>query len=385
MDFLRRTISHYFLVRIVSFCLLISLCSFFSACGPAGNQPSLSTYTPPIVSTPSPTVSPPPTTPSLLRPDLERGIIYPRFNQNSYGTADSTWQNGIQTIQAQTGATWLEIPTVFSQATSYSTNVGTGPNTPSLSAFTSGILRAHSLGYRVFFVPLSKVNVLGDWAGTIQFSTQSQEQAWFDNYWNALKPYAIAAQENGVEQMSIGTELVWLEHNAPDALWNGLIAHVQSVFKGTLTYDMNWWRSLYQPPASWLRNPALSMIGVSEYVSIVNSSEHVASDAMVGLWRDNVRNLIDSFSIQIGKKMIISEIGYRDTFDTFYNPYNAHSSAPVDTADQAAAYDAALSNIFADQYIAGVFFWGWDNVGRLGIAGKPAVQVVHKWYTQLAV
>jgi len=381
MNFFRQTRLHYSLGRIVPFCLLIVLSSFFSACTASSNQ-SARSATQSIVSTPS--QAPSPTAVPLLRPDLERGMIYPRFNQNSYGTADSTWQNGIQTIKNQTGATWLEIPVLFSQATTYSTLVGTGVNAPNLSAFASGIRRARALGYHVFFIPLSKVDVPGEWAGEIRFNTQQQEQAWFDSYWNTLQPYAAVAQENGVEQMSIGTELEWLGHNAPDSLWNELIARVHSVFKGTLTYDMNWDPSLYQAPANWLKNPDLSMIGVSEYVPIVSSPEQVGSDAMVGLWKDKVGKLIDAFSAQVGKKLIISEIGYRDTFDAFYNPYNAKSSAAVDTADQAAAYNAALTNIFADQSIAGVFFWGWDGVGRLDIAGTPTVQVVAKWYTATA-
>lgn len=380
MDLFRQTKLHCSFGRIVPFCLLIALSSFFSACTTPNNH----NQTVRSATTPTVAISPTPTTVPLLRPDLERGMIYPRFNQNSYGTADSTWQNGIQTIKKQTSATWLEIPVLFSQATRYSTIVGTGVNAPNLSAFASGIRRAHALGYHVFFVPLSKVDVPGDWAGEIRFNTQQQEQAWFDSYWNTLQPYATVAQENGVEQMAIGTELVWLEHNAPDALWNELITRVHSVFKGTLTYDMNWDSSLYQPPANWLKNPDLSMIGVSEYVPIVSSPEQVGSDAMIGLWKDKVGKLIDTFSAQVGKKLIISEIGYRDTFDTFYNPYNAKSSAAVDTADQAAAYNAALTNIFADQSIAGVFFWGWSGVGRLGIAGTPAVQVVAKWYTATA-
>ena len=365
------------------FCMFLFCASFFAACSTTTTQKTLST-TQSVTSTPSRTISPTPTTPTLLRPDLERGMIYPRFNQNSYGTADSTWQNGVQTMKNQTGATWLEIPVLFSQATSYSTTVGTGVNAPNLSAFASGIRRAHALGYHVFFVPLSKVDVQGDWAGTIQFANQSQEQAWFDSYWNTLQPYATVAQENGVEQMAIGTELVWLEQHAPDALWNALIAHIRSVFKGTLTYDINWWRSLYLPPATWLKNPDLALIGVSEYVSIVDRSERVASDAMAGLWKENVGKLIDSFSAQVGKQMLISEIGYRDTSDVFYDPYNAQSSAPTDPTEQSAAYDAAFTNIFADPHIVGVFCWGWDGVGRLGLQGKPAIQIIHKWYTTQA-
>lgn len=366
--------------NLQSLCMVVLLSSLLAACNAPQGQPIVSSTPPPTLSV----VSPTPTPVKLLRPGLERGMIYPRFNQTSYGPSDGTWQSSIQTMKNQTGATWLEIPVLLTQATTSSTTVGPGVNAPTVSAFISGIQRARALGYHVFVVPLSKVDVPGAWAGEIRLGTQAQEQAWFDSYWHTLQPYATAAQENGVEQMAIGTELEWLAHHAPDALWNELIARVHSVFKGTLTYDMNWGYSLYQAPSNWLKNPDLGYIGLSEYVPVVTSSEQVGSQAMVGLWKQNVGKFIDTFSAQVGKKIVISEIGYRDTFDTLYNPFNAHSSAPVDNAAQSAAYDAALTNIFADQNIVGVFCWGWDGVGRLGLAGKPALQVIDKWYTMPA-
>ena len=307
-------------------------------------------------------------------------MIYPGWSQNSYGTTDTTWQQGIQTIQTQTMASWLEIPVLFTQSTLYSTDAGTGANTPNLTAFASGIRKAHALGYHVFFIPLMGVNVAGGWAGIIQLETQQQQQAWFTNYWNTLKPYAIVAQENGVEQMSIGTELTWLEQNAPASYWETLIAQVHNVFHGILTYDMNW-PSLYLPPVSWLKNPDLTMIGVSEYISLIDTSEWIAPSAMPGLWKSKVGAFIDAFSKQIGKPVLISEIGYRNTSDTLYDPWDAQSSAPVNSAAQAAAYDATLKDVFADLHIAGIFFWAWAEVARLDIQGQAAVQVVHKWYT----
>jgi hypothetical protein len=258
--------------------------------------------------------------------------------------------------------------------------VGPGASTPGLNAFSEGIDAAHALGYHVFFVPVVGVNVPGGWSGIVQFGTQQQEQAWFDSYWQTLKPYTVAAQNNGVEQMAIGTELNWLQDYAPASLWDELIARVRNVFKGTLLYDANWWPSLYEPPESWMKNPDLDIIGISEYVSLVDASEPVNPGTMSRLWRDKVGNLIDAFSAQVGKHILVSEIGYRNTSDTLYNPWDPESFAPEDPGAQAAAYAAALSNVFGDSKIAGIFFWGWDGVGRLAIKGQPALQVVYKWY-----
>lgn len=308
-------------------------------------------------------------------------MIYPQWGSNSYGATDTAWQQGIQAIRTQTGATWLEIPVLLEQANAYSTSVGPGSTAPSLDAFANGIDAAKALGYHVFLVPLLGVETAGGWAGIVQISSQYQ-QYWFDNYWNALKPYAEVAQEHGVEQMAIGTEIVWMEDNASATLWNQLISRVQSVFKGTLTYDMNWYPSLTEAPASWMKNPALSEIGLSEYVPLATTTGRIDPNAMPALWQDKVGKLIDTFSARIGKPMILSEIGYRSTTDALYNPYSEQSSAPSDPQEQAGAYAATLIDVFADPHIVGVFFWGWDNVGLLGIDGQQAAQVVYKWYTR---
>lgn len=356
---------------IVSLSFLLSACSAASFQSQSANGEAPSQSALPALS-PSASIA--------QRSTFQRGMIYPRWHQDSYGGGDSTWQQGIDTMKTQTGAAWLEIPVLFSQATRQSTTVGSGASTPKLEAFAQGIRAAHALGYRVFFIPLMGVNVPGDWSGVIQFDTQRQEQAWFDSYWNAVKPYARIAQDSGVEQMAIGTELQWLQQYAPASLWEGLIGRMRSVFKGTLTYDMNW-PSLYQAPQSWLKNPNLAMIGVSVYISLVDAPVRVDAKTMFGLWRDKIRKLLDALSAQTGKQILITEIGYRNTGDTLYNPWNSQSSAPEDPMEQAAAFDATLSNVFADPAIAGIFFWGWDDVGRLAIKGQPAIQVVHKWYS----
>lgn len=319
----------------------------------------------------------------LLRPAFERGIIYPQWSPAAYGTQDTLWQQALGPIKQQTGAQWIEIPVLFSQATNSSTTVTTDPSTPQISSFVEGIQRAHSLGYKVFFVPLMQVRQPGMWSGTIAFSSEQQEQAWFDGYWQAIEPYVAAAAAQHVEQMAIGTELQTLQQTVPDALWNGLITRIRTVFSNTLTYDMNW-SSLGRPMPNWLENPALTYIGVSTYIPLLNSPGHVDPSAIPALWGAVIKSQLDGLAAQLQKPVLITEIGYRDSADALYQTWLATSKAPDDPQEQAGAYEAALSNVFSDTLIAGTFFWGWDNVGMFAIKNQPAVQVLLKWYSKKA-
>jgi len=249
-----------------------------------------------------------------------------------------------------------------------------------VASFTAGVRAAHKNGFHVFAVPLMGVQESGGWSGSIQFKTYAQEQAWFDSYWQMLQPYAVAAANNGVEQMAVATECQWPQQYAPASLWNQLVTRVRGVFKNTLTYDMNW-SSLTQPVASWLRNPELAMIGVSSYIPLSDTPTRIDPSQMITLWRDKIKNQLDSFALQLGKHVLISEIGYRDSSDALYHTWEASTNASSDPQEQAGAYTATLTNVAADPNIAGTFFWGWDDVGRFKLKGQPAVNVLHQWYS----
>ncbi|HLX39554.1 MAG TPA: hypothetical protein VKR42_03440, partial [Ktedonobacteraceae bacterium] len=318
--------------------------------------------------------------PSLLRPTYERGVIYPQWTPNGYGTLDTVWQQDVAQIKTQTGAQWIEIPVLFTQSTSNSINVGMSQSAPTPQAFAEGIQRVHALGYKVFFVPLMQVVQVGGWSGSITFQTAAQEQAWFDSYWKALQPFVTAAAINHVEQMAIGTELQALQQTVPASLWNTLITNIRSVFKNTLTYDMNW-SSLATPVPTWFKNPNLTYIGVSTYIPLEDKPMRVDPQQISALWQEKIKTKLDALAIQLGKQVIISEIGYRNSTDALYQTWLANSKAKPDPAEQAGAYNAALSNVLGDTHIAGTFFWGWNDVGLFAIAGQPAVQTLLKWYT----
>ena len=115
---------------------------------------------------------------------------------------------------------------------------------------------------------------------------------------------------------------------------------------------------------------------------MINTRERVAPADMIPLWRDKVKAQLDALSIQIKKPVILSEIGYRNSADALYHPWFPDSTvSPPDPAEQAAACNAALTNIIPDPHIVGVFFWGWDAVGGFKLSGQPATAVLQKWFT----
>ena len=124
------------------------------------------------------------------------------------------------------------------------------------------------------------------------------------------------------------------------------------------------------------------MVGVSEYIPLIDQRERLDLQAIIPLWRDKVKALLDAFSTQIAKPVILSEIGYRNSADTLYHPwYPISTVSPPDPAEQAAACDAALTNVIPDPHILGTFFWGWDSVGGFKLSGQPAATILQKWYT----
>jgi hypothetical protein len=311
---------------------------------------------------------------------FERGAIFPSYSAIAYGNSDTVWQQGIRQMKAQTGAQWIEMPILFSQATGSDTNIELSSSSPDVATFVQGVRAAHAAGYKVFLAPLVRVrNIPNGWAGDVNLPTPQLQQTWFNNYWNAIKPYAQAAQANGVEQMAVATELQRLQNQVPDTFWNQIFTRVASVFTSTRTYDMNW-SSLTLPMPSWLKNPLLDMVGVSSYIPLTDVNRPVPTEQIPQLWQQKVKSPLDKLSTQFGKKVLITEIGYRSTNDALYQTWLPTSSAPPDPQLQAQAYNAALLNVFSDPHIGGTFFWGWDNVDQFTIKGQPVAQVLQNWY-----
>ncbi|HEX6799082.1 MAG TPA: hypothetical protein VF116_15340 [Ktedonobacterales bacterium] len=309
---------------------------------------------------PSPTATPIP----FARPALEAGVAFPRWSTTAYGQQDATWQHDLLTLQRQTGARWVSIAVDLYQDSFQSTTIHPGDGTPTPRTLEEGIAYAHSLGLRVFIEPLLTVVEQPQWSGLIAFNDPAQASAWFDGYWAGYAPYVQAAEAAGAEQLGIATELQALEWQ-PDALWDQLISRARSVFHGKLTYDVNW-NSLIQgttiePVPTWMANPALDYLGVSEYQPIAQSPQSLSVSAIRTVWQSQLLPVLDNLAARTGKPVVLSEVGYRNASDALYRPWDHNTSAPADPTLQAAAYTAAAQAVFGDPHVVGLFFWAWGN------------------------
>lgn len=318
--------------------------------------------------------------PKMRRPTFQTGVAFPQWGKDAYSARDRNWQIGLREIGAQTGARWISITLDFTQPSLSSTHLQAGPQVPLPQAFSEGIRLAREEGYSVFVQPLITVQGPQSWEGVIHFGSEREASAWFAAYWQVYQPYIVAAARAGANELALGTEFVQLQGWTNE--WNRLIAQARAIFPGWLTYDMNWSSLGMANYPSWMQNPALAFVGVSTYVPLTDIPERIAPSALPALWRARIRVALDAFAAQIGKPVLISEIGYRDSPDALYNPYEPQRLRGTDPQEQAAAYDAALQNVLIDPHIAGVFFWAW-SYPPFAPNGEPAANTLLHWYTSL--
>jgi hypothetical protein len=310
------------------------------------------------------------------RPGFQTGVVFPQFGADAYSASNRNYGIGLGEIREQTAARWLQLTVDLYQPSLTSLEIGAAPYTLTPRSLADGIAAAHAAGYRVFVAPLLTVGA-SEWSGSIPNRSYAVDATWFDAYWRAVQPYAEAAAQAGAEQFAIGTELFLMER-APTQLWTTLIDRIHAVYAGPLTYDMNF-TSVDGGVWNWLRHPAITSVGVSEYFSLTDSPRRVPPEQVAALWRERVQAPLDAYAAAFGKPIIISEIGYRNSSDCLYQPYAKLTGAPSDPAEQAAAYNAAVQDSLDDPWITGIYFWAW-SLPPYSPNWLPAARVLHRWY-----
>ncbi len=314
-------------------------------------------------------------TPTIALPSMslyQTGMVAPAWSHDAY----SNYAPTLRDMKQATSARWVELPILLQQATSTSTHVDVSKNQVTPQSLAKGIQSAHAEGLRVFVVPLLGVNVQGDWAGTV---IPSDIATWFDSYWQALEPYVTVAEQARADQLSIGTEIDWIQENADSTLWTNLISQVTSIYHGRLTYDTNWSEMGYSV-ASWLRDSRLAYIGVSTYIDLTSTASYVDPGALPALWKATIQSQLDAFSFNVGKPIIISEIGYRDTVDALWHTWSTTSTSATSEVEQDGAFDAALTDLQGDNHVVGFFPWGWQGTGDMNIKGTQAAGTIKHHY-----
>jgi len=277
-----------------------------------------------------------------------------------------------------------------------------------LDELIAAVTYAKSLGYKI----LIRIRLRGVTSMTF---APPDIGVWFANYRNAILYWAEFCKDYGVNHFCIGNEL-----SAPLTLqndtWAIIVSDVRQVFRGTISYSVNWWYMREDNgnvpglntllAATWLG--LLDYIGLSSYPNLVTASEYppspdtISVELLIARYQDlplyNLRgeSLVDHYgylSDQHGKKLIfyIGIASFREAMATPWLPWSSGLPTEVDLEGQA-NWHTAFYELFGRQpYTAGISLdGGWQtnpdktpNNLEFTVMNKPAESVVQYYFSIL--
>jgi hypothetical protein len=281
-----------------------------------------------------------------------------------------------QAKQANSNHVTLIIP--LQQDNSYSTNIYKASFAPTDAALAHAITKAHSLGMQVTFKIHLDPND-GQWRAYIN---PDDRDTWFRNYSNWLYYCASLAQQNRVEQLIIGAELVSMSTatSNPDNTqrWRSMIAQVRQRFSGKLTYSANWGGCYFCEEFTHISFwDALDYIGISAYFELANYDNPSVS-AIMDSWDWWNTNKIQPFQQSLGKPVLFTEIGYRSVDGAASQPWNWEKSGNYNPQEQSNGLDALMQYWSKYPWFAGMQYWAWKTDPNCCGAGNTDYEVQNK-------
>jgi hypothetical protein len=156
-----------------------------------------------------------------------------------------------------------------------------------------------------------------------------------------------------------------------------------------MVYAANWGQE-FENLAFW---DALEAIGIDCYYPL--SEKENPTDAELMASAEQVVKKIHAISKKFNKPVLLTEIGFCSMPQTWKSPHQNSRGAPVDLEAQRRCYEAithGLKNSMTKdgEWLAGVYWWKWPTTLEDGGPqdtqftpnGKPAAEVVARWYKQ---
>lgn len=314
--------------------------------------------------------------------DWQKGVtIYPS-SSSDFGS--SGFQQKVQHLKSL-GVNTITLIIPLYQNTN-DTNMQSGWNTPDDASLISAIQYVHGQGLQVMLKP--HVDPYdGTWRAWIN---PGDKNAWMSNYQNFMLKYANIAQQNGVEWICIGTELVSMTNVENDqnntTRWQNLISAIRGVYHGKLMYDANWGGGDFITEANHIEFwGSLDAIGISAYYELGgdNSVQNLMND-----WDQLNNSAIKPLEQQWGKPVIFSEVGYRSVSNAHNQPWNSWQSGGYDPQEQVNDYQALFQYWNNQSSMQGFDIW-YENTDPNGggsgntdylINGKPVEQTLSQWF-----
>jgi Ca2+-binding RTX toxin-like protein len=259
------------------------------------------------------------------------------------------------------------------------------------ASLLAGFQAAHAAGLSVTFRP----GITGLDSTISSSLAPSDPDSFFASYKAEIVHLATIAQQGGVATFAIGNELGGLSGAQYLPEWTNLIAAVRQVYHGQLTYTaatdeashVSFWSQLDKisvnayPPLTSSTTPTVQELAHSWHAVPFNSYYAAAFEF------NSPIDFLHSLSLEYGKQVMISEVGYRSIDGTAINPGGGSSKAPADAAEQADAYNALFQVLTSEggTWLQGAELWQFDLNGvpsptGYSPVGKPAQDVVSQYF-----
>lgn len=240
---------------------------------------------------------------------------------------------------------------------------------------------SHQKGLKVLIKP--HIWAMDVWVGDVEFTTEKEWQTFEQSYTDFIVDFAKLAESTNADAFCIGVEMKKVVQQRKD-YWPKLIKAVRTVYHGPITYAANW--DNYKNVSFW---SDLDYIGIDAYFPVANSQTPSIDECFKG-WETDFNDL-KTISATVGKPVIFTEFGYRNTDYSAKEPWDENSNATFNTQAQSNAYQALFNKFWVEDWFAGGFLWKWhvadDKVdsntnNRFTPQNKPVETIIREVYTK---
>ena len=219
--------------------------------------------------------------------------------------------------------------------------------TPTVDTVRTFIREAEARDFTVTLRPFLDERRLGapHWRGDIRPGNRA---AWFAGYTQLLLQYAHVGQDEHADIFSVGTEFNSLQPDS--AAWRALVGSVRTVFKGSVTYSVN-----YNATAIGFAS-ALDFISVDAFYPLA-APAGASTDQLIRAWQPWLGALAQIHQAT-GKPVVLSEVGVTSEVGSYRAPYVWHHLSGLSLQAQAAYYEASCAVLKAK--VAGIYWWEYD-------------------------
>ena len=223
--------------------------------------------------------------------------------------------------------------------------------TPSDENIRIFIREAHKRKFTVMIRPtIDELSLIPDnkWRGAIQ---PKDRDLWFKSYSEIMLRYTRICEQEGVEIIGIGTELSSLEKETVH--WGSLIEDIRGIYRGQLTYSVNWHNAFDSDFENWNE---LDFISISAFFPL-NAPLGAAIEELSLAWEpwiNKTKDLKESY----GKPVVFTEVGTISQAGSYRSPWRWEHNTPEDLEAQNVYYRATCRA--SKGTIDGLYWWGVD-------------------------